>query len=54
MGKMKHERQRQTIRDTNKMGRYKLRQTREREQRDQSRERRGGEADGQIMLQPWI
>lgn len=54
MGKMKHERERQTIRDTNKMGKYKLRLTREREQGDESRERIGGEADGQIMFQPKI
>lgn len=33
MGKMKHEGERQTIRDTNKMGKYKLGLTREGEQR---------------------
>ncbi len=39
MEKMKHERERQTIRDTNKMGKYKLRVKREREHRAE----RGGE-----------
>lgn len=38
--KVKHERQRQTIRGTNKMGKYKLRVTREREQREQRGEAR--------------
>lgn len=43
LGKMKPERERQTIRDTNKMGKYKLRVAREREHREHSREKRGGE-----------
>lgn len=38
---MENERERQTIRDTNKMGKYKLRVTWERAERAE----RGGEAD---------
>lgn len=45
---MKHERKKQTIRDTNKMGKYKLRVTKQRGQRghrEQSSAGREGEAD---------
>lgn len=50
---MKHERERLTIRDTNKMGKYKLRVTREREQEEQ-RERRGGRLTNYVPNQDLI